>query len=175
MILREPTHEDIPAIARVHVDTWRTAYRGIVPDAHLAKLSYEDRENRWHQILNQDPESGNFTYVAEHASEKIVGFASGGPERERHPVYKGELTAIYILQSHQGKGIGRRLMQVVAERLGRSQMHSMLAWVLVDNPACQFYTRLGGVPVREKAIVIGGKSLIEVAYGWQDISKLRSL
>ena len=103
MILREPTHTDIPAIARVHVDTWWTTYQGIVPDEYLAKLSYEDRENRWQQILNQDPENGNFTYVAEQASKEIVGFASGGPERENDPIYKGELTAIYILNAIKAK------------------------------------------------------------------------
>jgi len=41
MIIREATHNDIPALAKVHVDTWRTAYRGIMPDEYLANLSYE--------------------------------------------------------------------------------------------------------------------------------------
>ena len=40
-LIRPATLEDAPAIARVHVDTWRTTYAGIVPDEHLAKLSYE--------------------------------------------------------------------------------------------------------------------------------------
>ncbi|MFB2893443.1 N-acetyltransferase family protein [Aerosakkonemataceae cyanobacterium BLCC-F50] len=169
MIVREATHNDVPAIARVHVDTWRSTYQGIVPDEHLAKLSYEQRANFWHQIFHLPPEDSNFTFVAEEESSKIVGFANGGVERTGDPLYKGELNAIYILQIHQGKGIGRCLVQAVAKMLIQLGIKSMLVWVLVDNPACQFYTALGGEPVREKEIEIGGKRLIEVAYGWKNL------
>jgi hypothetical protein len=39
MLLREATLKDVPVIARVHVDTWQTTYRGIVPDSYLAQLN----------------------------------------------------------------------------------------------------------------------------------------
>ena len=94
MTIRKATHDDVPAIARVHVDTWRTAYQGIVPDEHLANLSYGRRANGWYQILNGAPKEGNFTYVAETKPNEIVGFANGGWERTGDPLYKGELTAI---------------------------------------------------------------------------------
>ena len=142
MIVREVTHNDIPAIAKVHVDTWRTTYRGIVPDEHLANLSYERRASGWDEILNHAPENGYFTYVAEDESGEIIGFVSGGEERTGDPVYKGELMAIYILQNQQGKGIGRCLVQAVAKKLHLSGINSMLVWVLVDNPACQFMLHL---------------------------------
>jgi hypothetical protein len=100
MFLREGTLNDVPMIARVHVDTWRTTYCGIVPDNYLAQLSYEKRERGWQQILSSTKDSENFTYVAVDPSELIVGFANGGLERTGDPVYKGELNAIYILKSH---------------------------------------------------------------------------
>jgi GNAT superfamily N-acetyltransferase len=173
MIVREATHNDVPAIARVHVDTWRTTYQGIVPSEHLANLSYERRANGWYKILNHALEEKNFTYVAEEETGEIVGFANGGMERTGDPVYKGELMAIYILKNHQGKGIGRCLTRAVAERLHLLGINSMLVWVLVDNPGCQFYAALGGKPVHEKEEEIGGKRLIEVAYGWMDTKNLR--
>jgi GNAT superfamily N-acetyltransferase len=113
----------------------------------LVNLSYERRANGWYQILNHAPEDGNFTYVAEEEAGEVVGFANGGVERTGDSVYKGELMAIYILQNHQGKGIGRCLTRMVAERLHFSGINSMLVWVLVDNLACQFYAALGGKPV----------------------------
>lgn len=173
MIVREATYNDVPAIAKVHVDTWRTTYQGIVPDEYLASLSYEQRANGWYQILSHTPEDSYFTYVVEGEPGEIVGFAGGGRERTGDPLYKGELTAIYIQQNHQGRGIGCRLVQAVAERLHLSGINTMLVWVLVDNPACQFYAALGGKPVREKELEIGGKPLIEVAYGWIDTESLR--
>jgi L-amino acid N-acyltransferase YncA len=173
MIIREATHNDVPAIVRVHVDTWRTTYQGIVPDEYLANLSYERKANSWYQILSHTPEDGYFTYVVEGEPGEIVGFAGGGRERTGDSLYKGELMAIYIQQSHQGKGIGCCLVRAVAEKLHLLGINSMLVWVLVDNPACKFYAALGGKPVHEKELEIGGKSLTEVAYGWTDTGNLR--
>jgi GNAT superfamily N-acetyltransferase len=174
MIIREATHNDVPAISRVHVDTWRTTYQGIVPDEYLANLSYERRANGWCQILSNAPEDGNFTYVAEGEPGEIVGFANGGVERTGDSVYKGELMAIYVRQSHQGKGIGRCLVRAFAKRLHLAGINSMMVWVLVDNPACQFYAAFGGKPFHKKELAIGGKLLVEVAYGWTDTANLRS-
>ncbi len=173
MIVREAAHCDVSAMARVHVDTWRTTYRGIVPDEFLANLSYERRENGWRQVLDNAPKDVNFTCVAEDESGQIVGFANGGVERAGDPVYQGELSAIYVLKSYQQKGIGRELVQAVTQRLGRMNIHSMLVWVLADNPACRFYKMLGGQKVYEKEIEIGGAKLIEIGYGWTDTANLQ--
>lgn len=173
MVVREAIYSDVSAMARVHVDTWRTTYRGIVPDKLLAYLSYEKRENGWHQVLDNAPKDGNFTYVAENESGQLVGFANGGVERAGDPVYQGELSAIYVLKSHQQKGIGRELVRAVTQRLGWMEIHSLLVWVLADNPACRFYETLGGQKVYEKEIERGGAKLIEIAYGWTDTANLQ--
>ncbi len=93
MILRGAGLADAPSIARVHVDTWRTNYRGIVPEDTLTQLSYEERERGWSQILSSSVDSGQFTYVAEDELGQIVGFVRGGPERTSDLVYQGELQA----------------------------------------------------------------------------------
>ena len=170
MIIREATDKDISEMTRVHVDTWRTTYRGILSDEVLENLSYEKREHSWHQIFNNAQKNSNFTYVAEDESGQIVGFANGGIERTDNPFYRGELNAIYILESHQNKGIGHELVRVVAERLSQMDIHSMLVWVLADNPASYFYEKLGGKKVDLKEINRGEKKLIETAYGWTNTS-----
>jgi GNAT superfamily N-acetyltransferase len=172
MIVREATQDDVPAIAKVHVDTWRTTYKGIVPDEYLANLSYQRRENNWHKIFNNASENGDFTYVAEEKSGQIIGFANGGLERTGDSVYKGELNAIYILQSSQCKGVGRRLFGTVVEKLNQIGINSMLVWVLNDNFACRFYEALGGKRVYDKPIEIGGVMLTAVAYGWVGINNI---
>ena len=51
-------------MARVHVDTWRTAYSGIVPADYLASLSYKDGQSRWDDILSTDrPATSTFVEV----------------------------------------------------------------------------------------------------------------
>ena len=49
--VREAMPCDAAAIARVHVDAWRTTYRGIVPDEYLSSLSYEKSQQRWERLL----------------------------------------------------------------------------------------------------------------------------
>lgn len=168
MIVREASLDEAPGIARVHVDTWRTTYGGIVPEDYLAKLSYETRESRWLQMLSTAAENNHFIYVAEDGGGQIVGFADGGSERTSNPVYKGELYAIYINNTYQRQGIGRRLTLSVVERLRLEGFQSMLVWVLADNQACRFYEALGGQKVYEQQIEIGGVMLNEAAYGWID-------
>lgn len=51
MLIRPARMADADAIARVHVDSWRTTYPGIVPDDYLATMSYEQRSGVWQRIL----------------------------------------------------------------------------------------------------------------------------
>jgi L-amino acid N-acyltransferase YncA len=166
MRIREATVADARAIAEVHVTSWRVAYAGIVPAAYLASLSVDEREGRWAKILTG--EDGTRTHVAVDEKGQVIGFASGGPLREGNPTYAGELYAIYLLPDHKNKGYGRRLASIVAQRLAREGMPSMLVWVLAENYARGFYERLGGALVGEQPITIGGVELREVAYGWPD-------
>ncbi len=173
--MRAATYRDIPAIAQIHVDTWRSTYAGIVPDEVLANLSYEQRSQSWHRVFDSAEETGGFTLLAENESGQIFGFADGGRERTGNLTYWGELNALYILKSQQQQGIGQKLVGQVARRLSQMEIHSMLTWVLEANPACDFYTALGGQKVQQKEIVIGSSKLTEVAYGWTDTSALSRL
>ena len=170
--IREADLIDAGAIARVHVDTWRTAYAGIVPAEYLAGLSYADREQMWKHYLTAGTPAASML-VAETEGCEIVGFAYGAPEREGKLLYRGELFAIYVLKGHQRRGVGRRLFSAMALHFISQDIDSMLLWVLEDNhPARRFYELMGGEYVEQKTITIGGTDLIEVAYGWKDITEI---
>jgi GNAT superfamily N-acetyltransferase len=113
-----------------------------------------------------------FVVVAETANGQIVGFASGGPERTRHLLYRGELSAVYLLLEYQHRGIGRRLVSAVAARLDSDGFATMMLWVLAKNPACRFYEALGGRRIMSKTVSEGGIELEEVAYGWDSLAGL---
>jgi ribosomal protein S18 acetylase RimI-like enzyme len=166
--------EDAAGIARVHVDSWRSSYKGLIADEFLAALSYERRTEVWSQYLS-DLQHGRFLYVAETRPSEIVGFVSAGPGREGDLEYQGELNAIYLLQLAQGQGLGRRLVDQVMHELCKRSFSSMLLWVLKDNqPARKFYEAVGGETLRERPIKIGNQVLIEVAYGWKNLATLVS-
>lgn len=172
MKVRVATAVDAVGIARVHIDTWRTTYRGIVPDSYLDNLQYEARERYWAGALS-DPENGSLVYVAEAEDGQVVGFASGEPAQSSVPGYEGELHAIYVLQEHQGRGLGKALLLAVARRLQEISKHSMLLWALADNESSRrFYEALGGQELKTQQFELGGVMLDEVAYGWPDTRPL---
>ena len=112
---------DAAEIARVHVDTWRAAYRGIVPDAHLDSLTYEQREQRWRDnFATASP--GVFVYVATEEAGRVIGFAGGGPSREG----LGTLPGFPCLHLYRGAelgstaGLGISQESEAAERIRRS-------------------------------------------------------
>ncbi|MEO8608236.1 MAG: GNAT family N-acetyltransferase [Chloroflexota bacterium] len=168
--LRPAQLADIEEIARVQVETWRTTYKGIMPDELLANLTVESRLEIWRGPLS-NPDSPSIIYVAE-ADGQIIGFAAGGPERSGHALYKVEIYAIYLLQAYQGRGIGRALMQAVVGRLIDKGFTAMLIWVAAKNPATHFYAALGGQPFASKTESFGGGEVEEIAYGYDDISKI---
>jgi len=168
-VIREATAIDAASIARVNVDSWRTTYVNIVPQSYLDSLSYEQRTTRWQGVLS-DSTSLWFTYVTENVDGNIIGFAGGGPESSGNEVFTGELGWIYLLKEYQRQGIGRKLMAKVVLRLNQQGHSSILVWVFTANPYKSFYEALGGRPVGEREVYKYGANLVEIAYGWQDLS-----
>ena len=169
MRIRRALPSDAPGIARVHVESWRSTYVGIVPDDYLASLDRNERERVWRRLVADDSQ---ISYVAEDRRDGIVGFVSGGPARMDDIPYSGELYAIYLLEQHQRQGIGRRLVGELCAWLLSQDLTSMYTWVLEENPYRRFYESLGGTEFRRETMSIGGHDLVEVAYGWADISLL---
>ncbi len=174
MIIREAKLEDAEAISKVHVDSWRTTYQGIIPESYIARLSYQKRKERWTNMLSIGTveKTDYWVYVVENKKRQIIAFANGGLERNGDSIYQGELYAVYILETYQRQGIGRKLIEKIAEKLSRSGLNSMLVWVLEDNPACQFYQALGGQQVDQQQIEFEGVKLNEIAYSWIDTKVL---
>ncbi len=155
-------------IARVHVDSWRTTYPGIMPQAHLDALSYAEREQWWAEILRGDSPYKTLVSVAETEGGEIVGFVSGGAERAGDPDFRGEVYGLYLLQAEQGQGLGRRLVQTFARRLAEEGYQTLLIWVNAQNPARRFYEALGGLSARTGQRETKGVTYDDIGYGWDE-------
>jgi ribosomal protein S18 acetylase RimI-like enzyme len=170
--IREASIEDTAAIAQVHVDSWRTAYQGIISDEYLANLDVKAREAGWIRFFEQ-PNRSSVIYVAVNEADSIVGFVSGGATRSSEYGYDAELYSIYILSSYQGQGIGARLAGEIVDYFRRMGYHSFMLWVLEQNSAVDFYKRLGGEVFDRKALLIGEETFIELAIGWKSLRLLK--
>jgi GNAT superfamily N-acetyltransferase len=180
--IRQAGIHDAPAIARVHVESWKTTYPGIVPDSYLAALDEEESARRWSERLAA---GDSIAFVAETQSETdsgIIGFISGGPSRDALGNCDAELFgigncdaelyAIYLLHAQQRLGAGRLLTHALATALRDIGHQSLLVWALEQNPAVYFYQRFGAVRIAERSIEIGGVHLPELAFAWRSLDNL---
>ena len=171
--IREAHQDDFEGIAKVRVDTWRVAYKGIVPDDFLESLSYQRIAERWREVFWEDKSPGMAVFVAENEREDIVGIAVCGPEQSQDPVYRGEIYILYVLPQYQRQGIGHALVAACVQHLVQQlAAETLLIWTIAESPYRRFYESLGGKVVRETIKEIGGKMIPEVGYGWEEIRQL---
>lgn len=81
------------------MDTWRTAFRGIVSEEYLNQLTYEQLTE--HIVTMFRGSNGILGYVAETQPGEIIGFAAGGPEQSGRSDYRGELYGLFVTENHQ--------------------------------------------------------------------------
>jgi len=169
-MVRPAELDDAAEIARVHVATWRSAYRGLLTDDFLASLSEAHYTERWRRVIGD----GSSRVFVVDGTRGVTGFASGGRERAGETGFAGELYALYVVDEAQRHGHGRELVRAVAGALRELHLPDMIVWVLRENsPARAFYERLGGTYVRAQPITIGTTTLEEVSYGWPSLEAIR--
>lgn len=173
---REARSSDAAALGELHVTSWRESYAGLLPDHLLDGLSAEARSAMWSAILS-DPATfdGTTIFVAESEGE-IIGFGACGSQRDeglKGEGFDGEFGAIYVLRSHQRAGVGNSLMNLMSRKLLDEGRRGAALWVLRDNVSARtFYERLGAAVVGERIDDEAGAMLVEVAYGWSNLSTL---
>ena len=171
---------DARAIARVHVDCWRSAYAGIIPDRVMVDMSVDDKASFWRRMVLRSGarEAVLIASVAENGSGRgdVVGFASCGPADGRSggyvpPGFDGEVQTLYVLPDWQEQGLGRALLCGSFRALRRAGHSSGFVWVLAQNPARFFYEAMGGRRIGERTEALWGTELPEIAYGWPDLAE----
>jgi ribosomal protein S18 acetylase RimI-like enzyme len=170
--LRRAVVDDADAIERVRTDTWRDAYRGLMPDSLLDGLGYDATRRR--SQMSALP-AHQFVLVADDDGA-VVGFCVGGRSRMPDNRFRGEVYAIYVLPEHHGRGAGRALLQAAAQELVDRGFLSMIIWVLRENtPSRRFYcgVRAAHTPSsrRRRSRAVGADGRTESGYGWEDIAR----
>jgi len=141
--IRAAVADDAHSIADVHVRSWRAAYRGLVDQAFLDRLSHFEHLSMWrHRFEAADPDL--HVLVAE-AGGEVVGFSSFGPSRDDDAgVGTAEVYAIYLAPEWFGTGVGRKLLAGTVESLSRLGFRKFTLWVLeLNDRARRFYEVAG--------------------------------
>jgi ribosomal protein S18 acetylase RimI-like enzyme len=170
IVVRAAQSADAAEVARVQHESWRTTYAGILPLDVINSHASDSNAPAWERrIARAAP--GAAVWVAER-SGAIVGFASCGPARAPVERLDGEIYALYVLQRHQRRGVGRELVRACARHFVRQGIFGFFLWVLRANRARMFYEALDGEALAEKSERLGSHEFAEIAYGWRDLTSL---
>jgi GNAT superfamily N-acetyltransferase len=165
--IREATLGDAEGIARAHTASWRTSYRGLLPDAVLARIDVDQRAASWRKTL-QDPSVLKLVaYDTTH--HDIVGLCDAGRSRNA-AAHTGEVYRMYLEHHARRHGLGREMFERVTAWLRSRELGSLVIWVLDTNHhARRFYAAMGGRPGARVASSVSGFPVIEQAYLWDEL------
>ena len=175
------TERGAAGIAKVYVDTWRSAYAAILPHRALLGMSYERQTREWSWVVRNRAEVQPVIVAAE-ANRGVVGFASfglarlgdrpaGGRFAGEGDAKVGEIYTLYVRPEFQERGIGRRLLTAAFAAMVDKGCGCSILWVLRDNPSRYFYERVGGKAVAERRERLWSCALDEICYGWPDLTQ----
>jgi ribosomal protein S18 acetylase RimI-like enzyme len=161
--LRPAEPADIERLAEIHVRCWQETYRGMLSEGFLASRVPADRLPLWRHLLGSADPAVVWVACDDGA---VVGFAgvhkvpTGEAVHAAPPPSSGdlELWGLYLLASHQGLGLGRRLLE---SALGTG---AASLWVAADNArAIGFYRHFGFEP----------DGAADVIPEWEDLREIR--
>jgi len=172
MIVREATSHDAAAIAHLHAESWRSAYRGVFSDDFLDNHVHEERKNSWQARFSGEATQSFFVLLAENG-DRLAGFACMFPERD--PVWGSYLDNLHVAPGFTGQGIGRTLLSEVVRRLElNASRRGLYLWVVEQNRRARgFYEKTGGTIVgSEWHIMPDGQSVVALRCHWREPLKL---
>jgi len=171
-VIRRATVEDAAEIANVHLNSWREAYRGLLPQEYLDQLplTFKGRMISWKQNATDEARA---LFVAE-AKNGIVGFAGFCRARDSSMNEYGEVGAIYLLEKFKGRGVGAALLKMGMQQLMEWNFAKAYCWVLQGNPTIKFYEKSGAIfNGMEKDDEIGGLNVKDLAYEWGSLERFK--
>lgn len=135
--VRRAEPADALSMARVHVDTWRETYRGLMSDAVLDDPAFLDRRERfWTAALTDSRYEQNRVAVAWHKGS-VIGIAMSGPSPDE--AEEQQLYVLYAYAAFHGAGVGAALLNAVIDPAAPAAL-----WVADPNPRAQVFYRKNG-------------------------------
>jgi GNAT superfamily N-acetyltransferase len=164
--LRPAGRDDARALAALHVESWRSAYRDLVPDTFLAEPVVADRLRLWESRMAVE-DAARLVLKAEQGGD-MVGFTC--VLRDAEPAWGPLLDNLHVRPALKGLGIGRVLFRASRDwSSAAAPDRPMHLWVIEGNAeARRFYDRQGGEAVERQVIELtAGIFVPALRYVWR--------
>lgn len=136
--IRKAGPNDFTDIASIHVESWRAAYLGLLPESYIDnKISLFEKTKMW-QALMAHPDV--IVWLAYDASHNNLGFIGYFANNDHY-----EITTLYVSPEYHGLGIGTKLMTTSLQDIITPNINTHFhLWVLEANVAAiNFYKKFG--------------------------------
>ncbi len=139
--IREADKDDYSIISYILNETWKVAYKGLIPESDM--IIYTDKERR-EQMISEALEKGELKfYIAKYDNVEcgVASFQKYDGDDYDNCAY---IKQLYILPDYQKMGIGKSLMQhlyTIIKNLGYKRV--ILNTLEENSNARAFYEKLG--------------------------------
>jgi GNAT superfamily N-acetyltransferase len=164
--LATATPADAAAIALLHAQSWRIAYRGLLTDEYLDDHVLSDRTSFWSRRFAAPLPERRLVLKALDPST-LLGFVCVLLDEE--PTWGARLDNLHVSPALKGTGVGYALFRAAREWTARMQPdRSMHLWCVERNlVARRFYDRQGGKVMESATRPIAQElCLPELRYVW---------
>lgn len=150
--------DDFDAVCGIYAASWKSAYRGIIPQEFLDNIHKE----KWREGI----QSSELISLVMLNGAEMIGTASYCASRFMSLKGLGEIVSLYLLPDYWGSGYGGQLLQAAVDGLAELGYTYVFLWVLEENMRARaFYEKFGfqnsGDYLNDN---IGGKDLRELRY-----------
>lgn len=153
-------HADI--VGLITARSWQAAYKGIVPDEYLAKVTPEFRAERFKTVLAQLPDVEFYIALAEGNSAGVFNLHACMDEDAKGC---GEIGVFYFLPEYWGTGCAVPAMEFALGRLKERGFEEVILNVLEENArARRFYEKQGFAPDGCRFTVDLGRELMHMRF-----------
>ena len=152
--VRPARPDDAAEIARIQVDTWRTAYQAVLPAAVLDGLAPEAAEPAWAAAIGTPPSPRHHVLVAMEG-EWRVGFAALAPadgsgdvqDDDPDPERTVVIAPMLVAPRWGRRGHGSRLLAAAVAHARQDGMARAIAWIPeADEISREFLISAGWAP-----------------------------
>ena len=162
LVIRDANLEDIPEVAKLHVDSWNNTYKGIIEQDYLDSM----KKNLDKRIERMKEEFHLRKMIVATINDEIVAFSEFilSNEFSKDLDIECELCGLYVKNEYLKSGIGTQLFDYVRNIFIKNHKKKMGLWCVEENNnAINFYQKKGGVVTAKKKFTLAGKEYSEVA------------
>ncbi|RPI66512.1 MAG: GNAT family N-acetyltransferase [Ignavibacteriales bacterium] len=155
---------DFEIVRNILLSTWFDTYSSIVPPDELKTyLNLTCNDDKLIEAFNDK----NIKGIIAEADGKPVGWLRTNIDQKENKFFINQL---YVLKEYQGKGIGKRLMEIAEEEALKNNFDKIWLGVMSENlPSVEWYKRLGFIFVEELPFTMVNTKVNHL-FGWKKVT-----